>query len=100
MIFFLHTVDLQEHNKEEVLSDAEHRLLHTCLMHLERIVTELQGHDQYQYFRAFTDGLQELIGVWTFFNYILGDRVIDDWMILQEHLTRGAMNSRRRPALA
>ena len=87
MIFCLHTVDLQEHNKEEVLL-------------LEWIAMELQGHDQYQYFRAFTNGLQELIGVWAFFNYILGDRVIDDWRILQEHLTRGAMNSRGRPALA
>lgn len=87
IIFLLHTVDPQKNNKDKVLSEAEHRFIQICLMLFKKIAKELQGHDQYQYLRAFTNGLQEFIEAWTFFNYIQGNDTIDDWTALQRHLT-------------
>lgn len=86
IIFLLHTVDPLKDNKAKVLSEAEERLIKICVMMFKKIGKELQGHDQYQYLRAFTFGLQEFIEAWTFFNYI-NDGKVDDWTELQRHLT-------------
>lgn len=86
IIFLLHTVDPQKDNKAKVLVEAEERLFKLCILLFKKIGKELHGHDQYQYLRAFTAGLQEFIEAWTFFNYIKGDG-IDGWGELQQHLT-------------
>ncbi|NP_001079762.1 translin-associated factor X S homeolog [Xenopus laevis] len=67
-IFLLHRI-MSDHNKEDVLSEAETKLL-TVRQKIREIAEELVGEDMYQYHRAFTPGLQEYVEAITFKHFI------------------------------
>lgn len=58
-----------KNNSEKVLQEAKDRLSKVCSTSFKSIARELAEVDQYQYLRAFSPGLQELIESYTYYEY-------------------------------
>lgn len=87
LIFLLHTVDMRNANAKKTLSDAYNRLNNLCSNSFASIAKELDGHDAYQYGRAYSAGIQEFVEAFTYYEYLLNDECSMKWVDLEEKLT-------------
>lgn len=87
LIFLLHTVDVRSPNAKKTLADAYNRLNHLCSSSFASIAKELDGHDAYQYGRAYSAGIQEFIEAYTYYEYLMNDGCSMKWTDLEEKLT-------------
>lgn len=87
LIFLLHTVDLRNPSAHKTLSDAYNRLNSLCSNSFASIAKELDGHDPYQYGRAYSAGIQEFIEAYTYYEYLANDKCEMTWNNLGEKLT-------------
>uniref|UniRef100_A0A182QJL9 Translin-associated protein X n=1 Tax=Anopheles farauti TaxID=69004 RepID=A0A182QJL9_9DIPT len=86
IIFLLHTIDPRKNNLHKVCEEAKERLEAIFRNHFIAIAKELKDQDPYQYARAYTNGMQEFIEAYTFYEYSCGHD-ISHWNIIQEKLT-------------
>lgn len=86
LIFLLHSIDSRSQDFDKCLSDAFNRLMALCDIHFLSVAKELAGHDQYQYVRAYSAGLQEFIEAYTYYMYLKKDCIFD-WGQLQKKFT-------------
>uniref|UniRef100_A0A182J5F2 Translin-associated protein X n=1 Tax=Anopheles atroparvus TaxID=41427 RepID=A0A182J5F2_ANOAO len=89
IIFLLHTIDPRKNNQQKVCDEAKARLENICCNHFAAIAKELQGQDPYQYARAYTNGMQEFIEAFTFYEYSSGQD-ISHWDVIQKKLQYNA----------
>lgn len=92
LIFLLHSIDSRSSDFDKCLSDAFNRLMALCDVHFLNIAKELAGHDQYQYVRAYSAGLQEFIEAYTYYLY-LKKECLFDWGQLQKKFTYDIIES-------
>ncbi|XP_058130325.1 translin-associated protein X [Anopheles ziemanni] len=85
IIFLLHTIDPRKNNQQKVCDEAKVRLENIFGNHFAVIAKELQGQDPYQYARAYTNGMQEFIEAFTFYEYSSGQD-ISHWEDIQKKL--------------
>uniref|UniRef100_A0A182MV64 Translin-associated protein X n=1 Tax=Anopheles culicifacies TaxID=139723 RepID=A0A182MV64_9DIPT len=86
IIFLLHTIDSRKNNLRKVCEEAKDRLDAIFRNHFINIAKELQDQDPYQYARAYTNGMQEFIEAYTFYEYSCGQD-ISHWESIQKKLT-------------
>ncbi|XP_058059165.1 translin-associated protein X [Anopheles bellator] len=86
IIFLLHTIDPRKNNEAKVCEEAKNRLEALFRNQFFGIAKELQGKDAYQYARAYTNGMQEFIEAFTFYQYSSGQD-ISDWQAIQRRLS-------------
>uniref|UniRef100_A0A182NMZ5 Translin-associated protein X n=1 Tax=Anopheles dirus TaxID=7168 RepID=A0A182NMZ5_9DIPT len=86
IIFLLHTIDPRKNNLQKVCEEAKERLEAIFRNHFIAIAKELKDQDPYQYARAYTNGMQEFIEAYTFYEYSCG-RDISHWETIQRKLT-------------
>lgn len=75
----------RESKRDAVLGEAKTRLDNLVKTLFKSIACELDGHDPYQYIRAYRVGLQEFIEAVTFYQYSK-DTHIEDWTHLERSL--------------
>lgn len=86
IIFLLHTIDPRKNNVRKVCEEAKERLEAIFRNHFINIAKELKDQDPYQYSRAYTNGMQEFIEAYTFYEYSCGQD-ISHWESIQKKLT-------------
>ncbi|XP_040175741.1 translin-associated protein X-like [Anopheles arabiensis] len=86
IIFLLHTIDPRKNNLQKVCNEAKDRLEAIFRNHFVNIAKELKDQDPYQYTRAYTNGMQEFIEAYTFYEYSCG-MDISHWDAIQKKLT-------------
>uniref|UniRef100_A0A182W3N6 Translin-associated protein X n=1 Tax=Anopheles minimus TaxID=112268 RepID=A0A182W3N6_9DIPT len=88
IIFLLHTIDPRQvkNNVRKVCEEAKERLEAIFRNHFINIAKELKDQDPYQYSRAYTNGMQEFIEAYTFYEYSCGQD-ISNWESIQKKLT-------------
>lgn len=86
IIFLLHTIDSRKNNLRKVCDEAKERLEAIFRNHFVSIAKELTNQDPYQYARAYTNGMQEFIEAYTFYEYLCGQN-ISSWDAIQKKLT-------------
>uniref|UniRef100_A0A182Y8J8 Translin-associated protein X n=1 Tax=Anopheles stephensi TaxID=30069 RepID=A0A182Y8J8_ANOST len=86
IIFLLHTIDARKNNLRKVCEEAKERLEAIFRNHFVNIAKELKDQDPYQYARAYTNGMQEFIEAYTFYEYCSG-KDISNWDAIQQKLT-------------
>ncbi|XP_051161045.1 translin-associated protein X [Leptopilina boulardi] len=69
IIFLLHTIDRDE-KYELILQESKKRLDNVIKFSLKNIAKELNGHDYFQYIKAYRPGIQEFIEAITFRQYL------------------------------
>ncbi|XP_043461791.1 translin-associated protein X [Leptopilina heterotoma] len=77
IIFLLHTIDRDEKH-ETILNEAEKRLENITKFPFKNIAKELDGHDSFQYIKAYRPGMQEFIEAMTFQQY-LKNKKLTNW---------------------
>lgn len=87
LIFLLHTIDMRNANAKKTLADAYNRLNNLCSNSFASIAKELDGHDAYQYGRAYSAGIQEFVEAYTYYEYLFKDECTMKWIDLGEKLT-------------
>ncbi|XP_050070564.1 translin-associated protein X [Anopheles maculipalpis] len=85
IIFLLHTIDFRKNNLQKVCGEAKERLEAIFRNHFVIIAKELKDQDPYQYARAYTNGMQEFIEAYTFYEYCSG-KDISNWDAIQKKL--------------
>ncbi|XP_053670377.1 translin-associated protein X [Anopheles nili] len=75
IIFLLHTIDPRKNNQQAVCDEAKSRIENIFNNHFVAIAKELHGHDPYQYSRAYTNGMQEFIEAYSFYEYSCGQDI-------------------------
>lgn len=85
IIFLLHTIDSRKNNLRKVCEEAKERLEAIFRNHFVNIAKELKDQDPYQYARAYTNGMQEFIEAYTFYEYSSGQD-ISHWDAIQQKL--------------
>ncbi|XP_052889873.1 translin-associated protein X [Anopheles moucheti] len=86
IIFLLHTIDPRKNNLRKVCEEAKERLESIFRNHFISIARELNDQDPYQFARAYTNGMQEFIEAYTFYEYSCGQN-ISHWESIQQKLT-------------
>lgn len=77
IIFLLHTIDRDEKH-EAILNEADKRLENITKFPFKNIAKELDGHDSFQYIKAYRPGMQEFIEAMTFQQY-LKNKQLTNW---------------------
>lgn len=85
IIFLLHTLD-KESKRDAVLGEGKLRLESLTKTLFKTIAIEMDGHDAFQYLRAYRAGLQEFVEAITFYQY-LENNTLYNWTGLIETLT-------------
>ncbi|XP_017780080.1 PREDICTED: translin-associated protein X isoform X2 [Nicrophorus vespilloides] len=70
----------------EYHSNAKEMIAKLIEKYLKPIAVELDGHDHYQYLRAYTNGLQEFTEAILFHQY-LENGVIENWSVVNDYFT-------------
>lgn len=74
-------------NAKKILADAYNRLNSLCSNSFASIAKELDGHDPYQYGRAYSAGIQEFVEAYTYYEYLGKNECTMNWGDLGEKLT-------------